>query len=155
MGKVTFSPLQSEQINWLKNRQQDLHHFISEFSPIDSFPRIDAYNRIGLDVLDRAFASALRSGSSDPQITERVIGTIGVAFGQRLVNEAGFEWVIVTDDYGTELAVRAFPEKAEIVICPMDFVAKRWEDGVTNFLDSGYEEIMQHVEEIKAEWKGK
>ena len=55
---------------------------------------------------------------------DRII-TLGVAFGQLLVDRAGLEWVSVSDQYGTEICV-AVPEKQSFC-SPLSMMDKRIE----------------------------
>ena len=77
---------------------------------------------------------------------------IGAAFGTRLVEDLGFRWVVVTDDYGTDLAVLARPGRGDVIIVPADFVAKRYERKEAPFLVEAFAEIQRHLREIAVEW---
>jgi len=56
---------------------------------------------------------------------------IGVAIGDELIRRAGFTWVTVDDDYGSEPVV-AHPGKVA-VIAPLSAVINRFEDGDVPF----------------------
>lgn len=52
---------------------------------------------------------------------------LGVVVGEYLRAELGMEWVIITDDYGTDLAILAqAPNGAYVYSCPIIVVGKRF-----------------------------
>ena len=59
--------------------------------------------------LDQTFNTWMHSPTHDSSQANAVINFIGVAFGQHLANTSPLEWVIASDDYGTALALYAFP----------------------------------------------
>jgi hypothetical protein len=75
------------------------------------------------------------------------INAVGIAFGQRLVDDLGLRWAVVTDEHGTEIAVHGEP--GDILVFPPNLVAKRFERGEIGFLGSVYEEIAQQVREVR------
>ena len=81
-----------------------------------------------------------------------VVLTVGAAFGEHLVRELGFEWCIATDDWGTDIAVRARPGCGDVTIFPTDYVAKRWERKETGFLATSIGPIAKTVEESASDW---
>jgi hypothetical protein len=87
----------------------------------------------------------------DTEGVNAVINAVGVQFGQLLVEMAGFQWVIATDAYGTDLAVVALPGAADVLIYPANFVAKRWERRETGFIEDAVREISGQVRSIEAQ----
>jgi len=74
---------------------------------------------------------------------------IGVLIGDELVRVAGFEWVTIDDDYGSEPVV-AHPRKMA-VIAPLSAVTNRFEDGDVPFdIKDFIEEALANVEDIEA-----
>ena len=84
---------------------------------------------VALDAIWSTFGAHLRQSGEDPNV---LINMIGLAFGQRLVDELGFSWGIVTDEYGTEIAVHGQPH--DMVICPCNLIGKRWANGDDQFV---------------------
>ena len=82
-----------------------------------------------LDAIWSVFGAHLRSSGEDPNF---LINMIGLAFGQRLVDELGLEWAVVTDEHGTEIAVHGQPN--DILVFPTNAMAKRWTSGDENFV---------------------
>jgi hypothetical protein len=95
--------------------------------------------------LDRAFNTWLHSPSHDTSEANSVINFVGVAFGQHLANTSPLEWVIASDDYGTELALYAFPGQGDVLVYPQNFVAKRYESRVGTFIAESLIKIQQDV----------
>ncbi len=54
---------------------------------------------------------------------------LGTYLGQCIVDDTGWSWVIFTDEYGADLAIK-IPEK-EAWIFPCTLISKRVEDGDT------------------------
>ena len=63
------------------------------------------------------------------------------------------DWVIATDEYGTELAVFGLQGAGDIVVYPQNFVAKRYEAETANFIAQSVLEIQAQVERVKSQWK--
>ena len=147
MDKVTFTSLADADHDWLRDQCAAVRAFVDRFSPSD------CNQPITLQSLDRAFKAALQeaetSGASDGA---DVCNLVGAAFGQVLCKGAGFEWVNASDEYGSGLAVRALPDRGDVVVFPMEFVMKRWEISESDFLVDAFREIRQQVEVAKAEW---
>ena len=60
--------------------------------------------------------------------------------------------VIATDEHGTELAVYGLPNRGDVLVYPANFVAKRWEQRETNFLEEAYRRIAEDVRAIRRQW---
>jgi hypothetical protein len=91
--------------------------------------------------LDQAFNAWLHSTSHDQSDANSVINCVGVAFGQHLVDSTSLEWVIATDEYGTELALYGLPGHGDILLYPQNFVAKRYEANVGVFIAESLNQI--------------
>ena len=147
MKKVAFAPLTDADHDWLRDRCDAARGFVDRFSSADR------EQPITLESLDRAFKAALAEfdESGSPEGTE-VCDIVGAAFGQALRKGAGFEWVNASDDYGSGLAVRALPDRGDVVVYPMDFVMTRWERSESDFLVDAFLEIREQVEVVKTKW---
>ncbi|HEX6699183.1 MAG TPA: DUF3806 domain-containing protein [Gaiellaceae bacterium] len=80
------------------------------------------------EALDELWDLVLAEGSDDPNV---VINLVGLALGQLLVDRFGLAWVALTDEYGTEIAVRG---PSNFTVFPTNFVAKRYESGERGFI---------------------
>ncbi len=99
-----------------------------------------------LAALDRAWVAEcaeLARAKGDPN---PLIQAIGIAFGQRLVDRHGLEWVVATDALGTEMAV--YGAKNELLVYPLNLVAKRWQRTEGAFLVALAEEMDAGVESL-------
>jgi hypothetical protein len=75
--------------------------------------------------LDQAFSAWLPD--HDPAEANAIVNCIGVALGQHVVERTGLEWVIASDEYGTELAIFGLPGQGDVLVYPQNLVAKRYE----------------------------
>jgi hypothetical protein len=89
-----------------------------------------------VEILDRAWTAWLGQWDAQPEGSREdpnpIVNAVGIAFGQHLVNALGLEWAVVTDQYGTEMAVHGNP--GNIVVFPANLVAKRFESRTTGFI---------------------
>ncbi len=99
--------------------------------------------------LDQAFDSWLNSQLHDPSDANSVINCVGVAFGQHLVDSTALEWVIASDEYGTELALYGLPGQGDILVYPQNFVAKRYEAKVGIFIVESVNQIRLDVSSVR------
>ena len=111
----SFEPLTVAENEWVEDQLELARDFLREFGPDEPQPQLT------LEALDSAFQKYLTS-NADPSTANGVMLAIGAAFGARLVHDLGFRWVVVTDDYGTDLAVLARPGRGDVIIVPADFV---------------------------------
>ena len=93
--------------------------------------------------LDNLWAALLSEEPDDPN---PAINAVGLAFGQLLVDRLGLPWVALTDEHGTEIAVRG---AANFTVFPTNFIAKRYAGRETNFIASAYDEMVQTAESLR------
>jgi hypothetical protein len=107
------------------------------------------------ECLDRAYKYWLSSGADTNAQANDVIHAIAFAFGQYLVDHDGFEWSLVTDQFGTDVGVRALPGRGDVLVCPASMVAKRWETKETDFLVPIYHAVIDQRNTIRDSWDSK
>lgn len=73
--------------------------------------------------LDAAFRAWKEDSREEKPSVADVVNGFGSLFGTLMVVELGLRWLIVTDDFGTSLALVRPPSTWETF--PIDFVAKR------------------------------
>ena len=134
-----ISPLNESEVAWVRAQLQSASKFVAGFSPEDS------EQSLTLAALDRAFAAWVTSEPLDPDLINSIINYVGIAFGQALVDRIGFNWVIATDERGSDLAVYTASEQGDALVYPANFVAKRWTRHETNFLEKACNQIARDV----------
>jgi hypothetical protein len=105
--------------------------------------------QITADGLDRLWSFFLLEGD-EPDDPNPVINLVGVGFGQLLVDELGLSWVVITDEYGTDVAVRGNSADGNVTVFPTNFIAKRWPDRTTGFIAPAYAEMSRNIASIRA-----
>ena len=94
------------------------------------------------EALDAVWAALLSEEPTDPN---PAINMVGLAFGQLLVDRLGLSWVALTDEAGTEVAVRG---RANFTVFPTNFIAKRYAGRETNFIGPAYDEMVKTAESL-------
>ena len=69
---------------------------------------------------------------TEPSEQNDRVNVVGLALGQHLVDRFGLEWAVVSDEQGTDIAVRG---PSDFTVFPTNFVAKRYETGETYFIE--------------------
>jgi len=93
---------------------------------------------LSLEALDGAFG-AWQADPGQLFSAQQVEQILGAYLGQRLVADLDMEWVNVTDEYGTDYAVRS--RKWEVLSYPFAAVGKRIEDSKRDFLVAVYHTV--------------
>jgi Domain of unknown function (DUF3806) len=88
---------------------------------------------------------------TEGDVINGTINAVGMAFGQTLVDGLGMQWIIATDNQGSEIAVYGLPGSADVLVYPANFVAKRWERREVNFLEASYGLIAEDVNRLARE----
>lgn len=92
---------------------------------------------------DSAF-KAWQDSSTRKHTHQDVINILGAYLGQRLVQDFDMEWVVVTDEYGQDYAVRH--RTTELMSFPFSSVMKRIEDKEYDFIHGVYHIIKHEIE---------
>src|SRR6266487_2501840 len=95
--------LNDAERNLLTSNIDAARRLVADYAPADQSGSLDA------GILDRTYSAWLANGETDGNRINQVINAIGSAFGQMLVDAAGFRWVVATDQYGCEMAILALP----------------------------------------------
>lgn len=74
-------------------------------------------------ILDQAFSQLKANAQADEDAKKEIINALGCLFGVLMSREFGLQWRIVSDDFGTSLALVHSASTWETY--PLDFVAKR------------------------------
>lgn len=136
-----FAPLTESQRDWIESLLRDAETIANAFAP-------DSRGQLTLERLDAAHSAWQSQGIEDQNEITATINAVGTAFGEAFVQALGFEWGVVHDQFGTDLAIRSRPDAGEIFIFPVSFVAKRWKRGETDFLAASFHAIQDQVRSI-------
>jgi hypothetical protein len=126
-----------KDLMWLQGLRQEGPRFVSHYHADNIEPELDAY--------DAAFR-AWQEGNSSDYSAEDVIRIIGGYLGNRFVVDFDMEWVVVSDQYGTDYAVRS--KKVEAMAFPFSMVLKRIEEGKDNFVFAVYYSLRHTIETV-------
>jgi len=117
------------ELKWIREHVEATDDFAAQFGITDQRPSVDE--------LDALWAAWLQIGVAED--ANAVVLMIGLSFGQHLVDDFGLDWVVVSDEHGTEMAVHR--EEGDVLVFPPNLVAKRWETRQTGFLRPVYDEV--------------
>lgn len=123
----TFIVVDGDDLAWLQSLDDASPQFVSHYLPDVAEPSLKDY--------DAAFRSWQQDESS-PYTDQQVIQLVGGYLGNKLVADFDMVWVTVTDEYGTEYAVRS--TKVEVMSFPFSTVLKRIEDKKHDFVHGVY-----------------
>lgn len=140
MSQQTIQPLTEAEETWVREAIALARSLVGSLSPSDQAAPLEPA------ALDRAYSAWLTA----PKKAEAndVINAFGAALGQRMIDDFGFSWAIVIDDYGTELAVHGLPGAADILVFPQNLIAKRYEAGESGFIEPLYRSMAEQFENI-------
>lgn len=145
-----FEPLGPGELAWLDRMRAQLLAYIEVL-----LPRNDGH-AISADLLDDLWVAWRNTNVDDDEAALSFIHAFGTGFGDLLADGFEFEWAILTDEYGTDYAVRALPGTANTRVAPIDFVMKRFRNGENGkYVSHAIAEIVEILERHKAEWSDK
>ena len=75
---------------------------------------------------------------------------LGIVLGDAFVQDMGMQWVIVTDEYGTDPALRD-PNSRSILIYPLTMISKRIERGEQVDVFDLFNGIAAEIEQMRAD----
>src|SRR5688572_6360643 len=107
----TITVIDGDKLAWLESLDDDGPQFVSHYVANTTEP--------GLKDYDAAFR-AWQLDDSPPYTDQQVIHLIGGYLGNKYVADFEMEWVTVTDEYGTDYAVRS--RKVEVMSFPFSTV---------------------------------
>jgi hypothetical protein len=125
-------PLNEAELRWVADNVAEAQKAAEE--------RGLAEGEIGPRALDELWALLLSERLDDPNA---LINLVGLALGQLLVDRFGLDWVALTDEHGTEIAVRG---PSNLTVFPTNFVAKRYETHETGFIAPFVDEVARRLE---------
>lgn len=145
MAHQKIQPLNASEQQWVTAELANARKLVELLNPADAQAELTPV------VLDRTYKAAREAAGDDASSANPIINAIGMSFGQYLVDQLGFSWVVVSDRQGSELGVLAFPGQADMIVLPPNLVGKRWAAGTVDFLEDIYRGIVENLEKVKAE----
>lgn len=123
----TITVVSGDDLQWLQSLGADGPKFVSTYLSSVTDPTLRDY--------DTAFR-AWQHDQSPENDDQQVIQIVGGYLGNRCVTDLDMEWVTVTDEYGTDYAVRS--TKVELMSFSFSIVLKRIEDKKCDFVQGVY-----------------
>ena len=139
--KQTLSAINDAERDWLDSNIAATSSLVAELA--------GAGAELTPASLDTAFAAWLDSHNPDQQDPNPIINAFGSAFGQYLADTLGLNWVVTSDEHGTEMAVHGQP--GDILIFPPNLVAKRYVNRETGFFTPVYDALHEQVNTIRSQ----
>jgi Domain of unknown function (DUF3806) len=129
-------PLNDAELTWIAENVAAAREAIHA----GGFGQEDEFSATSLDEL---WPNLRSEPADDPNLA---INIVGLALGQLLVDRFGLSWAAVTDEHGTEIAVRG---PSDFIVFPTNFVAKRYESGETGFIEPFVAEVARTLERLR------
>jgi hypothetical protein len=129
----TFAALPEAELTRIRSDAGQAKAFVKVYVPDTSYSMTD---------FDTAFRIWQRESPRRYPANE-VVAMMGAYLGEKLANELDMEWVIVTDEYGRDLAVRS--KKVEVVSYPYSSVTKRVERNQYDFMEGIYHAVQEMI----------
>ena len=123
----TVTVVDGDDLAWLQSLDDGGPQFVSHYLPDVAEPSLKDY--------DAAFR-AWQLDESSQYTDKQVIQLVGGYLGNKCVADFDMEWVTVTDEFGTDYAVRS--TRVEVMSFPLSTVLKRIEDKKYDFVHGVY-----------------
>ena len=133
-------PLSQDELGWRDNQLQVAALIAERYTEASENPP-------SLERLDACVEGWLADDESRVDVNT-LVNAVGVAFGAHLARNATLDWVIATDDQGSDLALHGEP--GNIILFPANAVAKRVSAGETDFIVSLHNAMVGVVEQRRA-----
>lgn len=100
-----------------------------------------------LDRLDETVRRWRDGGDAAEPDVNTLVNALGIAFGEHLRKRHQLQWVIATDEHGTDLALHGQP--GNVLIYPANTTAKRVVAGEDGFFPALFDAMGQSVESLR------
>ncbi len=129
--------LSTEMVNRIEaQRKWVRNHYLKD--SINEYETIEGKLNL-LDVI-------LRSNWIEKEETNK-LQCLGITLGDIIVQELGFRWIEIEDDYGIDPAVKL--DNTSIILFPLTMISKRIENGESVDIYELYNAVKNKVEELK------
>jgi Domain of unknown function (DUF3806) len=136
LSAVKIEELNPSEVTWVAQMQEAgrlLHE--AYVGKLSTLPDVRA-----LDALWVRWQSDRDPGRPD---ANTVVNALGLCFGQQLVDRLGFQWAVITDEYGTEMGCIGQP--GDVTVFPANMTAKRLENGARPFFSELFSQVEARV----------
>jgi hypothetical protein len=133
---VKVEDLNPSEVTWI-DQMQEAGRLLHEayVGRLDTLPDVQA-----LDALWIRWQSDHNPGRPD---ANTVVNALGLCFGQQLVDRLGFQWAVITDQYGSEMGCIAQP--GDVTVFPANLTARRLEKGAQPFFSKFFSQAEARV----------
>lgn len=128
-AKLQHRKMTADEILMLNEKASDIASLQSRYAKSDA-------TDITPELLDKLFSSWLKDHEASRPGRALVVNSLAAALGNLLVQNAGYEWRMVTDEYGTTLGV--VNEETGFIAYPIDSILKRATRGEAGFIAQLY-----------------
>jgi hypothetical protein len=132
----TLEPLTAAEVDWVRSSIAELSEQDVRFGDIDDLGR-------HYDEMLNAWLRLDETHRPDPNA---IINQIGLAFGQYVADQAKLDWIVATDQHGTEIALHR--ERGNVLLYPTTLVAKTWAEHQRNTLPALARDMIATVERL-------
>ncbi len=129
------------ELEWIANNLAATREMVAEFAG-----RVSNLEPAVLDVAYAAWFAQHAPKSEDPN---PAINAFGIAFGQHLVDQLQLNWVVASDQHGTEMAVHGQP--GDILVYPPNLVGKRYSAHETDFFAPLFCKIRKQIVAVRSQ----
>jgi hypothetical protein len=132
----TLEPLTAAEVDWVRSSIAELSEQDVRFGDIDDLGRH----------YDEMLNAWLRLDDAHRPDPNAIINQIGLAFGQYVADHAKLDWIVATDQHGTEIALHR--ARGNVLLYPTNVVAKRWAEHTRNTLPALARDMIATVEQL-------
>lgn len=133
---ATIDPLRAAENDWIELQSRHGQDLIVQFS---------GSREVSLGNVDEAYFNWYQSKPEPATINDALNG-FGVLFGQLLADATELRFVIATDEHGSDLALFGYPGCGDVLVYPVNLVAKRWERGETGFFADLHGQMLKTID---------
>ncbi len=155
-NSVSVDNLSEKEVEWLSLQRGLARELVGIFteSACEGSPTVEdleiTYNKYMAHFLYPPRKGLLRKKSLviDPN---PFVLSIGTAFGDCIVANTTLEWMIITDEFGTDVGLYTPGVSAghtDIVTHPINLVAKRFESKTTNWIEDVYSSLIAEIRQM-------
>jgi hypothetical protein len=134
--ETTIKELQPRDHNWITTNAEKGRKICEHYG-------IPSASQISPKIFDKVFQTWWNDKGNDRVSENDIVNCLGCLFGEYMRMKFGMEWKIITDKYGTDLALQVEHGENIVEVAPLSFVAKRVEaDDLERGIFQGMESLI-------------